>query len=182
MNTPQNSYYNQQPITPPQPRMPMRQRMTKGILMIRDAFPKWLTQYSIVAYILALVVVSCMYSAYSLPWYYMLSGVVAVFVFFLYGGYETKKLLADRLRKEKTFEKKIFLIALVPRVLFMLLLYWIFQDNYHDAFGFENGDANFYNEMGTIMARALGDGTFAKEVEGNTEADTYNADEELRLY
>ena len=167
MNIPQNTYYNQQPMMPPQPRMPMRQRMTKGILKIRNVFPIWLSQYPIVIYILALVVVSFMYSSYNLPWYYMLSGVVAVVAFFLFGGTLAKNTSIDKIHKEKRFVRRIFLIAFIPRVLFMLLLYWIFQDNYHDAFGFENGDANFYNEMGTIMARALGDGTFAKEVEGN---------------
>ena len=168
MNIPQNTYYNQQPMMPPQPRMPMRQRMTKGILKIRNVFPKWLTQYSIVAYILTLMLVSFMFSEYSLPWYYMLSGVAAVLVFFLYGGYLIdRKLSIENVRQDRNFERKIFWMAFIPRILFMLLLYWIFQDNYHDAFGFENGDANFYNEMGTIMARALGDGTFAKEVEGN---------------
>lgn len=168
MNIPQNTYYNQQPMMPPQPRMPIRQRMTKGILKIRNVFPKWLTQYSIVAYILTLMLVSFMFLEYSLPWYYMLSGVAAVLVFFLYGGYLIdRKLSIENVRQDRNFERKIFWMAFIPRILFMLLLYWIFQDNYHDAFGFENGDANFYNEMGTIMARALGDGTFAKEVEGN---------------
>lgn len=168
MNIPQNTYYNQQPMMPPQPRMPIRQRMTKGILKIRNVFPKWLTQYSIVAYILTLMLVSFMFLEYSLPWYYMLSGVAAVLVSFLYGGYLIdRKLSIENVRQDRNFERKIFWMAFIPRILFMLLLYWIFQDNYHDAFGFENGDANFYNEMGTIMARALGDGTFAKEVEGN---------------
>ena len=170
MNTPQNTY-NQPPmgpVMPPQPRMPIRQRMTKGILEIRNVFPKWLTQYSIVAYILTLMLVSFIFSEFSLPWYYMLSGIVAVLVFFLYGGYLIdRKLSIENVRQDRNFERKIFWMAFIPRILFMLLLYWIFQDNYHDAFGFENGDANFYNEMGTIMARALGDGTFAKEVEGN---------------
>ena len=156
------------PVMPPQPRMPIRQRMTKGILEIRNVFPKWLTQYSIVAYILTLMLVSFIFSEFSLPWYYMLSGIVAVLVFFLYGGYLIdRKLSIENVRQDRNFERKIFWMAFIPRILFMLLLYWIFQDNYHDAFGFENGDANFYNEMGTIMARALGDGTFAKEVEGN---------------
>ena len=167
MNIPQNTYYNQQPMMPPQPRMPIRQRMEKGILKIRNVFPIWLSRYPIAVYIITLTLVSFIYSEFSLPWYYMLSGVVAVVAFFLFGGTLAKNTYIDKIHKEKRFVRRIFLIAFIPRVLFMLLLYWIFQDNYHDAFGFENGDANFYNEMGTNMARALGDGTFAKEVEGN---------------
>lgn len=140
--------------------VPMRKRVRNNVRRLQEFFPKWLTQYSIVSYMLALAVVSFMYSAYSLPWYYMLSGVAAVFVFFLYGGYETKKLLADRLRKEKTFEKKIFLIALVPRVLFMLLLYWLFQISYQDAFGFEAGDAKYYDDLGVFVANLIEEGNF----------------------
>lgn len=63
---------------PPRPEMPMRQRVMRGMAKKKDAFPKWLTQYPIVVYILALMVVSFMYSEYSLPWYYMLSGIIAV--------------------------------------------------------------------------------------------------------
>lgn len=127
---------------------------------MKDAFPKWLSQYSIVVYILALAVVSFMYSSHSLPWYYVLTGVVAVLVFFLYGGYSAQKLAIDKVRKEKKFEKKIFLIALIPRVLFTLLLYWVFQANYQDAFGFEAGDARYYHDLGEFVATHINEGNF----------------------
>lgn len=147
------------PMTPP-PTMPMRQKMMKGVRRVQDVFPRWLSLYSIVVYILALMLVSFMYSAYSLPWYYMLSGVIAVLVFFLYGGYATKTLSLDRVRKEKTFEKKIFFIALVPRVVFMLLLYWLFTENYQEAFGFEAGDAWYYHILGEFVSEQIGKGDF----------------------
>lgn len=127
---------------------------------MKDAFPKWLSQYSIVVYILALAVVSFMYSEHSLPWYYMLSGVVAVMAFFLYGDYAARNLSLEKVRKEKKFEKKIFLIALIPRVLFMLLLYEIFQTNYGDTFGFEKGDAIYYDELGTFVSNLIEKGNF----------------------
>lgn len=170
MNISQNTYYNQQPMMPPQPRMPIRQRMTKGILKIRNVFPKWLMQYTIVVYLLALAIVSFMYSAYSLPWYYMLSGVIAVVVFLLFGSAAADRTSEMRMRKQRLFEKRIFLIAFIPRVLLMLLLYWTFQANYGDPFGFESGDANFYHDMGVNMAKALGDGTIKEEIEGDLNA------------
>lgn len=156
-----NQIYNQGSIMPPPQRpIPMRQRMMNRMGALKDAFPKWLSQYSIVVYILALAVVSFMYSSHSLPWYYVLSGVVAVLVFFLYGGYSEQKLAIDKVRKEKKFEKKIFLIAFIPRVLFMLLLYWIFQENYQDAFGFECGDAKYYHDLGEFVAAQIDEGNF----------------------
>lgn len=125
-------------------------------------FPVWLSQYAIAVYFLALAVVSFMYSEHGLPWYYILSGVVAVMVFFLYGGYAAKNLATEKVRKERVFERKIFLMALIPRLLFMILIYWIFQSNYDNAFGFENGDPTFYDEQGVAFAEALRKGNFAE--------------------
>ena len=155
--------YNQSPIgemMPPQPPMPMWQRVRNRVAKMPDAFPKWLSQYPIVIYILALAIVSFMYSSYSIPWYYMLSGVISVTVFFLYGSKVSKDLSLDKVRKEKAFEKKIFLIAFVPRVLYMLLIFWVFQSNYGDAFGFENMDAGYYDHLGQFVAGLLKDGNF----------------------
>ena len=129
---------------------------------MKDAFPKWFTQYSIVAYILALMVVSFMYSAYSLPWYYFLSGVIAMLVFFLYGSSIVKDTSIDKVRKSKRFEKKIFSIAFISRLSLTLLLYLIFQENYGDAFGFEAGDALFYHDIGEDFALNFKNGTFGK--------------------
>lgn len=161
-----NQIYNQVPqgqmMPPYEPRVKSRdpRGWMRRVSKMPDAFPKWLSQYSIVIYILALAVVTFMYSAYSLPWYYMLSGVVAVLVFFLYGSTVVKQTSIDRIHKEKRFEKRIFLIAFIPRVLFTLLLYWIFMENYGDAFGFEHGDAHYYDEQAREFADAMREGKF----------------------
>lgn len=126
-------------------------------------FPKWLSQYPIAVYIIALAIVSFMYSEHSLPWYYMLSGVVAVMVFFLYGSTVAKDTSIDKMRKERSFEKRIFLIAFIPRLLLTLLLYWLFMSNYGDAFGFENADAQFYHDQGESFAEAIKNGRFIEE-------------------
>ena len=121
-------------------------------------FPKWLSKNALIAYFLALAVVTFMYSTYSIPWYYMLSGVVSMLVFFLYGAKAAQDTTVEKIRKEKNFEKRIFLIAFIPRLLFMFLLYWLFQTNYGDAFGFENADACFYDEYGNVLADLIRDG------------------------
>lgn len=155
--------YNQVPqgqmMPPPPPPMPMWQRAMNRIAN-KNAFPKWLSQYGIVVYILALAIVSFMYSTYSLPWYYLLSGVVAVTVFFLFGSTVADRTSEARLRKQKSFEKRIILIAFIPRLVFMLLLYQIFMSNYGDAFGFESGDANYYDELGQFVAGLIENGNF----------------------
>ena len=140
--------------------MPIRQRVAKATALTKDIFPKWLTQYSIVAYLLALVVVSFVFSSFQIEWYYMLAGVVAVTVFFLYGSYVAKDTSIDKVRKEKRFEKKIFLIAFIPRVIFMFLLYQVFMSSYGNEFGFENADATYYNDLGEFVAGLIEKGNF----------------------
>lgn len=139
---------------PPQMGMPMRHRRRNAAVQAKAIFPQWLSRNALITYFLALAVVTFMYSAYSLPWYYMLSGVVAVGVFFLYGSTAIKDTSLDKIRKENRFEKRIFLIAFIPRVIWMFLIYTIFMNSYGDAFGFENADANTYH----IIAQEISEG------------------------
>lgn len=165
MNQEQNTYYHvpQGQMMPPQgPRTESQERRggRRWIIKMPDAFPKWLTQYSMVVYILALAVVSFMYSQYSMPWYYLLSGVVAVAVFFLFGSSVVKNTSIDRIRRINAFEKRIFLYAFIPRVLFTFLLYYIFQSSYNNAFGIETGDALYYHELGEFVSSLISKGDF----------------------
>lgn len=146
-----------QMVPPQMPMMPPSQgRKAKTV----SVWPKWLSQYAIATYLLALAVVTLIYSSYSLPWYYMLSGVVSVLVFFLYGRKLAQDTSVANIRKAKNFEKRIFIIAFIPRLLFTLLLYWIFMENYGDAFGFENADASYYDMLGQFVAGLIGKGNF----------------------
>lgn len=122
-------------------------------------FPVWLSQYAIAVYFLALVVVSFVFS-YGMEWYYILSGVIAILTVFLYSRTLLDATSLRRMRRERTFEKRIFLIAMVFRVATMFILYAIFQQNYNNAFGIESGDAMFYEEQATAYAEALHNGTF----------------------
>lgn len=111
-------------------------------------------------YVLALAVVTFVRSAYSMPWYYMLSGVIAILAFFLYGGTVTKHTFVLKMPSDKRFEKRIFLVAFVPRLIVTLLIYWMFQEYYGDAFGFNNGDSTFYDDLGREFSESISKGTF----------------------
>ncbi len=145
---------------PPMPGMPMPSRRRNAAAQAKAIFPKWLSQYPLVVYLLVLVVVTFMYSEYSLPWYYMLSGVVAVGVFFFYGSTAVKDTLPDVMRRESRFEKRLFMIAFIPRVIWMFLIYTVFMQTYGDAFGFENADATFYKDLGEDFSAAIKNGNF----------------------
>ena len=123
-------------------------------------FPKWISNYAITVYILSFAFVSVVFSAYSLPWYYMLSGLISVIVFFLYGSKAIMDTSIDRVRKDKEFNKRIFIIAMVPRVLFVVIMYYVFNANYGDAFGFENADASYYHELGVYVSKLIAQGDF----------------------
>lgn len=114
--------------------------------------PKWISNKAIIIYMVALAIVTIMYFDHSMPWYFMLSGVVSVLVFFYYGNQLTRKWSADRVRSERRFEKKIFWISFALRVAWMLLIYTVFQSYWGDAFGFENADATYYHDAGLFMA------------------------------
>lgn len=124
--------------------------------------PKWLYSYAIWTYVAAIVVVSGMYLRYSIPWYYIVSGFVGVFVFFFYGKVLTKKWGIDRMRSERRFEKKIFWSSFALRLGWMILIYFIFQNRWGNAFGFENADAMGYHELGCMFASGIQNGHFAE--------------------
>ena len=165
MNNSNNIYNNSGAQIPTQiPMMPVPGKNSRNVLFgnrrLKDIYPKWLTQYGVVVYVLALAVVSFVYSAHSLPWYYMLSGVVAVIVFFLFSSSLVEQTSVLKIHREKRFEQRIFWIAFIPRVIWMILMYSIFMQNYGDSFGFENGDAKFYDDLGNSFVKAFIDGTF----------------------
>lgn len=136
-------------------------RQRKEVTTIgKRLFPKWLSLYPMVAYVAALMVVTVMYSSFSMSWYYMLSGLIAVSVFFLYGKTLVRQTTELVIRKEKNFEKRIFIISLAFRIAWTLLIYWIFMEYYGDAFGFENADATYYDELGQFVAGMIERGDF----------------------
>lgn len=155
----------QAPHTPVQP--PTKRRVRTNVLVPNAIFPDWLSKYAVITYVLALMLVSYLYSNYMIPWYYMLSGVVAIMVFFIYGSNVAKRTSVVKMHSAKSFERRIFLIAFIPRLIYTILIYWIFMSNYGDVLGFENGDAFFYLQQGEEFADAILNGTF-KEVWNDT--------------
>lgn len=170
MNNRQNTYQQQIPeqgMMPPQgsmmqpmPPRPRTWRKKEVMMMGKRLFPKWLSLYPVIVYVAALMVVTVMYSSFSMSWYYMLSGLIAVSVFFLYGKTLVGQTTELIIRKEKNFEKRIFIISLAFRIAWTLLIYWIFMEQYGNAFGFENSDSTYYDELGVFVAEMIERGDF----------------------
>lgn len=145
---------------PPMNGAPIFPRRMNVKTAAKALFPKWLGRNAIIVYFASLAVVTFMYSAHSLPWYYILSGIVSVMVFFLYSTTVAQDTSLDKMRKERNFEKRIFLIAFAARAIWMILIFTIFMQTYSNAFGFENADAIFYDSLGQDFADAIGKGNF----------------------
>ena len=140
--------------------VPLRRAAFGPNAPLLTSYPKWFTQYGAVVYLVAIAVVSLMYNAYSLPWYYLLSGVMAIVVFFLYGSSLVEQTSVLKLRRDKSFEKRIFGVAFVLRIVWMFLIYFVFMQSYGDAFGFENSDAKSYDDLGQFVAGLIRDGNY----------------------
>lgn len=98
--------------------------------------------------------------SHSMSWYYMSAGIVEILVFFLYGENIVKSTSIYKIHKTKTFEKRILKIAFIPRILTTIFFYIIFQSYYGNPFGFENGDANYYNDLGMFVSGLIEKGNF----------------------
>ena len=158
---------NSGPMPPPPPMRPQgRIQRWFGFdprlqnMTMDSKLPSWLQQRAIVVYVLALVLVTGMYSTYAMPWYYLLSGVVSVLIFFGYGLSLSKTFSMTNLRSEKRFEKKIFWVSLLFRTVWVVLIYAIFMTYYGNAFGFENADATYYNDLAKFVAGLIDKGNF----------------------
>ena len=154
-----NTYNSQHsapmPPMPPGPMM-LPPRMREALLK----FPSWLNKYAVVVYVMALLIVTGIYSAYSLPWYYLLSGVVSVTLFFGYGMNLAKRYAVNKIKREANFEKRIFGIAFLLRAIWVITIYAIFMTYYGNAFGFENADADYYDKLATFVAELIDAGNF----------------------
>ena len=62
--------------------------------------------------------------------------------------------------RKRNFEKRIFWVSFVPRVVFTLVLYEVFQVYYGDAFGFENADPTYYHDLGIYVSNMIAKGDF----------------------
>lgn len=167
MNNIQSPHSKQQPTILLSPNRNDVPGVTYRIQRKSDALPKWLTQYSVIVYFLALTIVSVIYSVYSLPWYYMLAGTVSILTYFVYGSNLVGKTI--RIRVEKKFELRILGIAFILRLIWMFIIYAIFMQQYGDAFGFENMDATFYHDIGRDFALAIRNDNFWKVWQETTE-------------
>lgn len=84
-------------------------------------FPKYFSTRAIFAYLAALAIVSMVYMSYALPFQFMLFGLAAILLFFVYSNKLTMKWQG---LSPMTFRKKLFVTALVIRLVYVIFIYF----------------------------------------------------------
>ena len=110
-------------------------------------FPKYFSTRGIVAYFITLVLVSGIFFSHALPFQFMLFGAIPVCLFFVYSN----RLSMDWSRfGSKTFQKKLFVTALIIRIVCAVFIYYYYLNATGRPFKYGIGDDTFYDYMGTL--------------------------------
>ena len=112
-------------------------------------FPKQISYRAIVVYLAALIVVSLVYSAFSMQWQFFALGIAFVTCFFLLTTHWTKDSVK---RSDKQFVGFLFVLALLLRLVWVIVSYIYYSDYTGSPFGYELADAVAYHETGEWLA------------------------------
>ncbi len=112
-----------------------------------DFFPKYFSSRAIYCYLITLVLVSVIFMRYAMPYQFMLFGLGAVLLFF-----PLCQRLSMNWRKysTSTFIKKLFVLALVIRVIYVVLVYFYYLEVTGEPYAFHPGDELLYQILGEI--------------------------------
>ncbi len=110
-------------------------------------FPKYFSTRAIICYLVTLALTSVAFLNYAMPFQFMLFGLVPVLVFFVYGN----RLTMDwRKYSEKTFTKKLFVTALIIRIVYVLFIYFYYLEMTGKPHAYHPGDELLYTYIGTL--------------------------------
>lgn len=110
-------------------------------------FPKYFSTRAIICYLVTLALTSVAFLNYAMPFQFMLFGLVPVLVFFVYGN----RLTMDwRKFSEKTFTKRLFVTALIIRIVYVLFIYFYYLEMTGKPHAFHPGDELLYTYIGTL--------------------------------
>lgn len=117
-------------------------------------FPKYYTDKAMYVYFALLVCVPVIFG-YPMEWYFWIFGIVEVVGFFYFAH---QLPIAWKNYSPKAFTKKLFTIALIIRIVYVVFSYWFYNEMTGSPFEFNPGDVMFYNEMGQYGHKLLSNG------------------------
>lgn len=114
-----------------------------------DYIPKYFTNKAITLYVIALLIVSLVFFSYTMSILWWLFGIIEVVGFFYFSNILTRKwgnIYPAR------FQKKIFLTAIIIRVVWVFFSYVLYTIMTGQPFEFSVGDAKMYQRLGEALA------------------------------
>ena len=112
-----------------------------------DYIPKFFTKNAIVLYFIALIAVSVLFMGNQTSFIFMLFGVVEVCVFFHFSNQDS---IAWKKLSEKAFINKIFVTALIIRVIYVLFSYYFYTIETGKPFEYNAADSYGYHETASL--------------------------------
>ena len=123
-------------------------------------FPRFFMTRAILCYVITLLVVSILFMEHALPFQFMLFGFVPVCLFFVYSN---KLTMEWRKFSAKQFTKKIFVTALIIRIIYVVFIYFYYIEMTGQPHAYSAGDELLYQYIGTLL-REYGFKEFAPQL------------------
>jgi len=105
-------------------------------------FPKYFTNKAIGLYMAVLFIITLVYMQYSMPWYWLVFGIVEVICFFYFGNVLTKKWARCL---PKAFAKKIFWTSFIITFIYVVITYFLYIYLRGEPFEYDPSDGTGYH-------------------------------------
>ena len=105
-------------------------------------FPRYFSTRAIIGYVVTLILVSCIFIDYAMPFQFMLFGFIPVCIFFVYSN---KCTMDWRRFGARLFKKKLFQTALIIRIVCAVFLYFYFMQMTGMPYTYSFGDEAQYH-------------------------------------
>ncbi len=117
-----------------------------------DFFPRYFTNKAILLFFISLVIVSIAFFNYLLPFLWLFFGLIEVIGFFYFSNILTKKWSNI---SEKNFQKKLFTTALIIRILWVVISYFLYIFWTGNPFEWHAADSIKYNDLGIWLSAVI---------------------------
>lgn len=110
-------------------------------------FPKYFSSRAIIAYFVTLAMVSGIFMNRILPLEFMMFGIIAVMVFFVFAN---KLTISWGQYSERYFPRKLFTTALLIRLVYVVIIYFYYISATGEPHAFHAADEHFYQSAAQV--------------------------------
>lgn len=114
--------------------------------------PASITNSAIITYLAALVACNLLFISHPLYAVWWVFGIVEVLIFFYVANYTSKAWSFAKHYNTKWFEHRLIYTAFFIRFIFVCITYLFYKQQCGDAFGYDDADAPFYNQLAHDLA------------------------------